>query len=378
AEIAGWRGDRPRQIEILSDYVRRYPNDRFVQRQLAYAYLRAGRFAEARDINERLQAVDSTDVLDLLNLASAYGGLGDPERSVRSYRRAFALDPQRETDAITNEEYGRDLVKAGHPEEARATFTKMLALEPWKQARGRRSLAYLDLYAGRYGAAAEQLARANAIHQAHKQPLSEARSRLLRSYVLAELGRTAEARAERDAIWRIFRAAYLEPTMLLWIGKSAARQGELGRARELLDSVRARGNAGSTDDSVAAVLLAAEVALGEGRTAPAQQGLMRALALDSTKYVLESLAYGAERTGDLARAAQLYARLGAGAEFGREAQLSWQTAPYRLGRVEETRGNRGAAIIAYERFTTRWEQGDGALVSLADARKRLTALRGSD
>jgi hypothetical protein len=193
--------------------------------------------------------------------------------------------------------------------------------------------------------------------------------------VLAELGRTADARAERDAVWRIFRAAYLEPTMLLWIGKSAARHGELGRARELLDSVRARGNAGSTDDSVAALLLAAEVALAEGQTAPAQQGLTRAFVLDTTKHVLESLAYGAERAGDLARAAELYARLGAGVEFGWEGQLFWQTAPYRLGRVEEARGNRAAAITAYERFTARWAQGDSALVSLADARKRLTALR---
>lgn len=370
AQVAGWRGDRNGQITILSAYLLRYPNDNGARSQLAYAYLRARRHAEARDLYLSLLAIDSTDVSDMINLATAYGGLHEPERAVEAYHRAFALDPSYETGSTINIEYGGALVEAGRLEEARATFEKMLALQPGEQARGHRALSYLDSYHGHYTAAAQELAEAILTDRVLGYKLSEARDRLRRSLVVETLGDRAAARAEMDEVWKIFHSAYLEPTMLAWIGKAEARAGNLARASELLDSLRARSNAGSRSDQAAENLLAGEIATVEGRFADAQRSIVLALKLDSTRYVLESAAHLAERSGSLVEAVRLYTALGSGVEFGWEGQPGWELAPYRLGLVEERLGDSDAAQKAFREMAERWPDGDAGIPILADARRR--------
>jgi tetratricopeptide (TPR) repeat protein len=370
AQVAGWRGDRDEQITILSAYLLRYPNDAGARSQLGYAYLRARRFREARDTYLSIFATDSTDASDMINLATAYSGLGEPERAIEAYHRAFALDPSFETSSTINIEYGSTLVKAGRIDEARATFRKMLALQPGEQARGYRALSYLDTYHGHYTAAAQELAEAILIDRVLGYTLSEARDRLRRSMVVGTLGDEAGARAELDEVWKIFRSAYLEPTMLAWIGKAEARAGNLPRAKELLDSLTARANAGSRTDRAAENLLQGEIAIAEGRFADAQPHIATALKLDSTRYVLESAAYGAERSGNLVEAAQLYTTLGSGVEFGWEGQRGWELAPYRLGLVEERLGDSDAAQKAFRAMATRWPDGDVGIPMLIDARRR--------
>jgi tetratricopeptide (TPR) repeat protein len=370
AQVAGWRGDRNEQITILSAYLLRYPNDADARSQLAYAYLRARRFKEARNTFLAILATDSTDASDMINLATAYDGLDDPERAVEMYHRAFALDPSFETSSTINIEYGGTLVKAGRIDEARATFQKMLALQPGEQARGYRALSYLDTYHGHYTAAAQELAEAILIDRVLGYKLSEARDRLRRSLVVGTLGDEAGARAELDEVWKIFRSSYLEPTMLAWIGKAEARAGNLPRARELLDSLKARANAGSRTDRAAENLLRGEIAIAEGHFADAQPYIATALKLDSTRYVLESAAYGAERSGNLVEAAQLYTALGSGIEFGWEGQRGWELAPYRLALVEERLGDSDAAQKAFRAMVARWPDGDSEIPVLADARRR--------
>ncbi|HET7621742.1 MAG TPA: BTAD domain-containing putative transcriptional regulator [Gemmatimonadaceae bacterium] len=370
AQVAGWRGDRAEQITILSAYLLRYPNDVGARSQLGYAYLRARRFEEARDTYLSILATDSTDASDIVNLATAYGGLGQPERAVEAYHRAFAVDPSFETSSTINIEYGSTLVKAGRLDEARATFQKMLALQPAEQARGYRALSYLDTYHGHYTAAAQELAEAILIDRVLGYRLSEARDRLRRSLVVGTLGDEAGARAELDEVWKIFHSSYLEPTMLAWIGKAEARAGKLSRSKELLDSLHARVNAGSRADRAAESLLQGEIAIAEGRFADAQSHIATALKLDSTRYVLESAAYGAERSGNLVEAAQLYTALGKGIEFGWEGQRGWELAPYRLGLVEERLGDSDAAQKAFRAMATRWPDGDPGIPVLADARRR--------
>ncbi|HET7550533.1 MAG TPA: tetratricopeptide repeat protein [Gemmatimonadaceae bacterium] len=370
AQVAGWRGDRNEQITILSAYLIRYPNDVGARSQLAYAYLRARRFVEARDLYLKILATDSTDAADVINLATAYGALGKPELAVETYHRAFALDPSFETASTINIEYGGALVKAGRLEEARAAFQKMLTLQPGEQARGYRALSYLDTFHGHYTAAAQELAEAILIDRVLGYKLSEARDRLRRSLVVRTLGDEAGARAELDEVWKIFHSSYLEPTMLLWIGKAEAREGNLPRARELLDSVRARANAESKGDKTAENLLEGEIAVAEGRFADAQPRIKEALTLDSTRYVLESAAYAADRSGNLVEAVQLYAALGKGVEFGWEGQPGWELAPYRLGLVEERLGDSDAAQKAFREMVERWPDGDPGIAVLADARRR--------
>ena len=370
AQVAGWRGDRGGQITILSAYLLRYPNDNGARSQLAYAYMRAHRYKEARDLYLSLLAADSTDANDLINLATTYGGLHEPELAVETYHRAFALDPSYETASTINIEYGSALVKAGRLAEARATFEKMLALQPGEQARGYRALSYLDTYHGRYTAAAQELAEAILIDRVLGYSLSEARDRLRRALVVETLGDVAGARAEMDVVWSIFRHSYLEPTMLAWIGKAEARAGNLPRAKELLDSLHARSNTESTADRAAENLLAGEIATAEGSFDEAQPRIALALKLDSSRYVLESAAHLAERSGNLVDAVQLYTSLASGIEFGWEGQRGWELAPYRLGLLEERLGDSDAAQRAFREMIERWSDGDPGIPILTDARRR--------
>lgn len=370
AQIAGWRGDREEQITILSAYLLRYPNDNGARAQLAYGYLRARRYAEARDLYLTLLATDSTDANDMINLATAYSGLNEPGLAVETYHRAFALNPSFETGSTINMEYGGALVRAGRLEEARETFEKMLTLQPGEQARGQRALSYLATYRGHYTAAAQMLAEAILIDRVLGYKLSEARDRLRRAQVVATLGDSAGARAELDEIWKIFHSAYLEPTMLAWIGKVEARAGNLPRARELLDSLRARSNANSKSDRAMENLLAGEIATAEGRFAEAHPAIALALKLDSTRYTLESAAHLADRSGNPVEAVQLYTMLSRGIEFGWEGQPAWELAPYYLGLARERLGDSDAAQKAFREMAERWSDGDPGLPVLADARRR--------
>jgi tetratricopeptide (TPR) repeat protein len=187
---------------------------------------------------------------------------------------------------------------------------------------------------------------------------------------VATLGDSAGARAELDEAWKIFHSAYLEPTMLAWIGKAEARAGNLPRARELLDSLRARSNAESRSDRAAENLLAGEIATAEGRFADAQPRIALALKLDSTRYTLESAAHLADRSGNLVEAVQFYTALASGIEFGWEGQPAWELAPYYLGLAEERLGDSDAAQRAFRQMTVRWPDGDSGIPVLADARRR--------
>jgi DNA-binding SARP family transcriptional activator/Tfp pilus assembly protein PilF len=375
ARVEGWRGNWEQQATLLSGYLMRNPEDIDARSQLGYAYVRADRLEEARGVYEPMAASGKAEAGDLINLAVVYRGLRDAEKSVSLYRRAFAINPSYETEIITNGEYGMSLVFAGRIDEARATFLKMLAGNQSQQSRGHRSLAYLDIQEGRFANASAHLSEAIAAHQAARQRLSEARMRLLRSQLLAARGLDGEASAEREEVWRIVSSAYLEPTMLLWIGADAARRGEVARARVLLDSIEARSNAENKGDRTARELLAGALAGSAGRADEAAARFSVALKLDSSAYVRSEAAEWLERLGRREEALRLFTVVDEKEEFGWEGHLPALMATYRMGRLRESSGDSAGAQVAYEKFAARWARGDADIVALAEARGKLEGYR---
>jgi DNA-binding SARP family transcriptional activator/tetratricopeptide (TPR) repeat protein len=371
ARVEGWRGNWEQQATLLSGYLMRDPEDIDARSQLGYAYMRAHRLEEARGVYEPMAASGQADAGDLINLAVVYRGLRDAERSVSLYRQAFAINPSYETEVITNGEYGMSLVFAGRTDEARAAFMKMLAGNQSQQSRGQRSRAYLDIQEGRFADATAHLAEAIAAHQAARQQLSEARMRLLRSQLLEARGLESEANVERQEVWRIVSSAYLEPTMLLWIGAGAARHGELARARVLLDSIEARSNADNKADQTARELMGGALAAAAGRTEEANGRFAVALKLDSSTYVRSEVAGWLERLGEREQALRLFTAVDEEEEFGWEGHLPALMATYRMGRLRESLGDSAGAQVAYEKFAARWARGDADIVALAEARGKL-------
>ena len=236
AQVEGWRGNREAAIDILKARLAAYPDDRETWGAIGYNYMRLNRDRDALDAYAKQLAIDSGSVTDLINIATAHKGLGQYEESLRYYEKAFALQPSFRTLDNLNHEYGTTLAMAGKSKEARATFTLMLSGTPENQAMGHRSLGLLDELEGRFDDAIGHFRQAAVLMQARQRPLSEARNRLFLAMALRDKGRGDSARVELDAAYALFKKNYFEPPFLWYMGKALVANGQVARAKELLDS----------------------------------------------------------------------------------------------------------------------------------------------
>ena len=378
ASAESWRGNRERAIDLRHALLAQYPGDPWAWGQIGYDYMRLGRDRDAVAALRRQLQHDSTTATVHINLATAYKGLGEYEESLRSYRRAFALQPTLLTVSNLNHEYGRSLVLAGRVVEARATFDTMRHGNAGQRAQGERSNGLLAMLQGRYGEAIERFRQATLLTQAPNNELSEARNRLFLAMAEREKGWADSARGESRAAHALFRRAYFEPTFLMYLGKALLRDGEPALAAEVFDSLVRRARPGNPTDRANLQLLAGEVALARGHADSALYMLRLSYASDSSGYAAASLARALAAAGDLAGAARMYDALAASPErwYGGEAEEFGLTAPRDAARLYERLGDTTRARAAYERVLSQWAAGDPDLVSIRESRERLARLRG--
>ncbi|HEY2855928.1 MAG TPA: BTAD domain-containing putative transcriptional regulator [Gemmatimonadaceae bacterium] len=379
ASAESWRGNREKAIELRRALLTIYPGDRALWGRIGYDYMRLGRSKEAVAALREQIARDSTNAADYINLASSLKGLRQFDEAVRAYRHAFVLQPNMLTLENINHEFGGALVLAGHIDEARAAYDSMLTGDVDQQARGHRSLGLLAMVQGRYAEAIDRFRDAVLRSQAPQRELTEARNRLFLASVEQEKGWHDSASAEIRAAHALFRRAYFEPKFLLYLGKALARDGQVGLASEVLDSLRRRARVDNPDDRISVQLLTGELALARGRTDSAVQIIRVAAANDSSSYTIESLANAVARSGKLSDAARLYEVLVANPEhwYGWEAEQYALAAPLNAGMLYERSGDAPHARAAYERVLSRWGQGDTDLVTIHATRDALARLRRS-
>lgn len=374
ARIASWRRDWAGGIAGRLAYLLRHPGARDVRTSLGYNYMMAHLPREALAAYDTAARAGPLDQGDYINIGQVYKQLGRGDSAYASYQKAFALAPELETTFYHNHEFGSMAVQLGRFDEARVIFAKMLPRTPNDRARGLRSLAYLDLMLGHYHDAQRKLSEAAFISQSEQQPTSEARNRLLLADALQDQGETNAAGAQLSLVYAIYRASYLEPRLLLWSGKMLARRGNIRQATQLLDSLRARAGAANDNDQADLLLLTAEVDLARAQPLAAAQTMERVFARDTSDYVRESLAFALVQAGQLDAAVRQYEVLANSKTFGYEGQQYGRLAPYRLGQLEERRGNVAAAARWYNRFVQQWPTADSTLLALRDARERLAEL----
>jgi tetratricopeptide (TPR) repeat protein len=373
-QSAGSRGNRATAMKLLRAYLTEYPDDQRAWTQLGYEAFRGGSLREALSAYEAAARVRPLRAADWTNVASTYSRLGLNDSALTAYRRAFALDPELETWVYNNNQYGKALVFAGRFDAAAATFEKMLAKSAVDRVRGLRSLAYLDFYRGHYGDGIARITQATAIAAAEHETVIEPRNRLILAMALEEAGRDADARRERLRVATLFTDRNFSPRLLLLLGKPLARSGNVRLATKILDTLRARARADNFEDQSDLAVLEGEVAIAQQHPDRALEHLTRAFHLDSTKYVLESLAFGTAASGKVKDAVALYERLATGNEFGWEPQQYWRLAPYWLGVVHEMGGDHRNALDAYRQFLKSWPTADSTLPTIRDAKRRVQRL----
>jgi tetratricopeptide (TPR) repeat protein len=383
ASVESARDNRERAITLRRAMLAEYPNDPTAWGHIGYEYMRLDRPTEAIEAFRNQIARDSTNVNQYINLAVAYKTAGRLNDALKSYERAFALQPSYRTINNINHEYGQALVLAGRAAEARALHDSMLRGSADQRAHGERSLGLIDMYEGRYDAAIARFRQATLLSQRPYRELTQARNHLFLASVEREKGREwrDSARAELLAAHALFRKAYFEPAFLLYLGKALVRDDQLPLAVEVLDTLLKRAQPSNTHDRVSVQVLSGEIAAARGFPDSAIRLLRQAQTIDSGPYVTESLARALAQGGDLAGSARLYERVASSTEeyYGWEGQAFGLLAPRDLGRVYERMGDTARAIGAYERLTSRWPAADPDILAVREARQRLSELRlGSD
>ncbi|MDH3746011.1 MAG: hypothetical protein OES47_12995, partial [Acidobacteriota bacterium] len=173
----------------------------------------------------------------------------------------------------------------------------------------------------------------------------------------------------------ILEEQYISPPFLGWVGRLFVEHDRRESAADVLATLRERVNEGNLSDQAALHLLQGEIELQEGRAEEAVDLFRLACQLRRDAISLDSLARGQLALGQLQEAATSYEESIALRDLGWEGQEYWLLAPLKLGKVFEELGDFERAAGSYRDFLRIWEAGDEDLVDLAEAERRLEALR---
>jgi tetratricopeptide (TPR) repeat protein len=379
------RGSRDRAVTGYQAYLAQYPDDSRAWFRLGWTYMAGlGQLDAAADAFRRAAAIDPNNASVHANLASCYGGSRKFDLAIETYHRAFELQPDLRVGHFLNLEYGRALVQIGRIAEARAAFQAMSDhVDPVRQGRGFRSLAFLDMRLGRYRDAIAALGRAVAINSANQFTVSEFRDRLLLVNALIDTGALAEAKREMAATDRLIARLALGPEWLIYAVEAHVALGSLPAAERLIAAME-RGLGLIAADSSTNRNLAADrgyldaargaIALGRGDVPAAIDRYTAASAVLRSGQMDEPLGRALRAAGRLEDAAARFEAVIAAWEFGNEAQGRDAPAHVALGAVYEQLGRPARAREVYEQLLARWKEGDDTLVTLKTARARLRAL----
>ena len=377
ALMANARGDWQLSATGYRAYLSRYPNFATAWLNLGGTLMRDHRPREALAAFAEFMKLDSTSGSAYINMATSYSMLAQYDSAIIVYRKAFALRPDYETWFNVNHEYGMTLAKANRPNEARATFQKMLQRpSPSDQARAHRSMALLELLEGRPTTAISRLKDAIAINASLKEATSEIRNRVFLAYAYEMSGAAGPARAEAEHAAQLLPAARFEPVFSARVATALLRHGRVDQAARLLDSIRTRVTPGNNMERAFMLLVAGEVAQARGNVSDSARAMLReAAVLDSSAEVLSSLASISAAAGDVRGAIETERRLHANqGNVGYEAQFEWNLARYRLGQLHERLGENADARKQYEAFLSEWADAEPNLPVLVDTRARLKRL----
>jgi serine/threonine protein kinase/tetratricopeptide (TPR) repeat protein len=382
------RGNRERAVDAYKTYLAQYPDDGRALFRLGWTQMATlGQFSEAAENFKRVTTLDPSDASAHVNLATAYRGLNNFPAAVAEYQKAFELSPELLFGLFINHEYGFTLVSMGKVTEARKVFQRMQTEAPaGARARGFRSMAFLEMYIGRYGAAIQQIRQAIALNRAAQQTVSEYRDRLILITALQASGRSHETTAEWIALRKLADTLTLGPEWLWRPAMLLARTGHPADAARFVTLMGTTTQKATADSSTNRVLShdAAYVNLAQGaielatrRTEVAVETVTRAHGVLNGPDSLESLAYTLAIAGRPADAIARYEKLNSDPPLGNEAQEFWFSAQLALAGLYERTGRPADAQRLYTAFIDRWKDGDQDLPLLLVARKRLARVEAS-
>lgn len=349
-------------------YLKSYPDDWGMRFNYASLLRSNGQSQEALEQYKELARISPNSTSIYIDLATTYNGLGNFSESLRNYDQAFKLDPSWKTNQNINHEYGMTLFFSGDEPKARETFK--LALEkPDLKPKGLRSLAWLDLYHGKYAAAKPQLQEALLSDQTFKWGLSILREHNLLAIVADGQGDRAGQLRELDLGLPYLATSGAQVRAGLWLGTQYARSGSVAKAADILQSVRHFADPQNPDNMSDLQTLEGEVELARGNKDHAIELLLLADKAKRSAMTTGGLARAYETAGNTDQATVWYELFLGGAEpsVGWEPQQDWLAAHYRLAHIYFVKGDKPKASAQLNPLLDAWKDADPGLPLLKDA-----------
>ncbi len=365
AEDLGHVDDARNRFDV---YLKAYPDDWGMHFNYASLLRSNGQQQEALEQYKELVRIAPNDPSLYVDIATAYNGLGNFPEALRNYELAFKLDPSWKVNQNINHEYGMTLFRVGEEAKARETFELAFA-KPDLKAKGLRSLAWLDLYHGKYAAAKPRLEEALLSDENYKWPLSILRERNLLAIVADGQGDHAAQIRELDLAAPFLSSSGAVVRAGLWLGTQYARAGSLTKAADILEKIRIVADAKNPDNSSDLQALEGELELGRGNKERAVELFSLADKAKGSAMTIEGLARAYAASGNSEQAAVWYERLLADADppIGWEPQQDWLAAHYHLARIYFAKGDKANAAKQLDWFLDAWKDADPGLPLLKDA-----------
>ena len=362
--------------QLFRQYLGRYPDDASMRVNYANLLRRHNHQPEAIEQYSQAIRVMPDSAHAYIGIATAYKTTGNYPKALEAYAKAFEIDPHSLTAGNVNREYGFTLVANGQDEKAEQVFSSLLA-KPETRENGLRSLAFLDLYHGRYASAHARVQQSLAILGPQGLPLSRARMHLLLAIVAEGRGDAAEQRRQLDAAVAGLPDIQEKVVYGAILGDACARAGSVDQAQKTLLMIAPLADPHSSEQVGYVDLLKGDIALATGQRDTAIELFKQAIKENSTGISVEALARAYQQSGDIDAATDAYASMFRSPDLSLSGvpQQRWVEARYTLATDYAARGDQQKERETLETLLNLWKDADPDLPLLKKAKSEYAKLQ---
>ena len=366
--------DEADQLFLL--YLNSYPDDTTMRVNYATLLRKNGRNQEAIEQLQQVLQLAPDYAGAYIGIATANKGLGNYPAALQAYAKAFEIEPQWLTAGNINREYGFTLVANGEDQKAEQVFTPLLA-KPDTRENGLRSLAFLDLYHGRYSSAQNRLEHSLEILKTQSSPLSVARVHLDLSIVAEGKGDSKAQRRQLDAAVASLNEIQSKVVFGAMLGDACARAGFTDLAEKIAALITPLADPNSSEQTGYLHLLQGDIVLANGQNDKAIELLQQSDKENSTGLSQEALAHAYQQAGQFDRAVASYQKMlnSTGPSLSWEPQQRWLIARYVLATDYSSRGDNQKARDTLATLLNLWKNADPDLPTLVAAKSAYAKLQ---
>ena len=293
---------------LFRAYLDRYPDDTVMRYDYANQLRKNGRQPDGIEQYQEVLRIAPDFAHAYIGIATAYKSIENLPAALQAYSKAFEIDPQWLTSGNVNREYGFALVANGDDQKAEQVFSALLA-KPETRENGLRSLAFLDLYHGRYSSAQSHLQQSLEILKTQNSPLSVGRVYLLLATVEQGRGAAKAQRQNLDAALANLKDIQQKVVFGAMLGDAFARAGFVDSAQSIAALISPLADQRNSEQMGYLHLLEGEIALVSGKHAEAIELLAQSGKENSTGFSMEAIAHAYQESGDVEKAIASYEKV---------------------------------------------------------------------